>query len=108
MGKGGPQRVIDYRPALYSIRNAIHLHSLVLVTGIEQYMANAERLNAAVQGVVAGVAALVDAVRNPAADGDQAAFDAAADQLEAAIDALNEGLAAEQTEDGAVAEEPAE
>lgn len=95
----GPKE-IDYRPALYSIRNALYAGILIDIER-NNILADLSRLSAAVEAVSAGVSALVDAIRNPAADGDQAGIDAAAASLEAAVAALAEGLALEQAEDGA-------
>jgi hypothetical protein len=95
--------------AIERLACSVELLAYVQLKGIEQSMADFTRLTAAVQAVSAGVTELLDAIRNPAADGDQADIDAAAENLEAVIRELAEGLALEQAEDGTAAPEaPAE
>ena len=66
------------------------------------------RLTTAVQVVADNVAAVAEAIRNPAVDNnDQAVIDNLAGKLEAVVNVLGEAFIAEQAEDG-VAEEPSE
>lgn len=101
------EREIDYRPALYAIRNAIDSLSIIQLEGMILMSNNFERLNAAVTLVGLNVAAVAEAIRNPAIDNnDQAVIDALAGQLEAAASILAAAKVEEDAEDGTAAPAP--
>lgn len=104
----GNKGAIDYRPALYSIRN--ELQTLIMVNlKRNNILSDFARVNAAVEAIAAGIADVAAAIRNPAANNDQAALDELAGTLEAFSATLGVLKVEEDAEDGGAAPEaPAE
>jgi hypothetical protein len=104
----GPKN-IDYRPALYSIRNALYAGALINIERNNILASNFERIQLAVSLVAQRVAEVSAAIRNPENDGDQVLLDELAAALENAAAGLLQATAEENAEDGVTppAEEPA-
>lgn len=101
---------IDYRPALYAIRNELKILTMVDIRRNNILANNFDRLNAAVDAVVDGIAAVAAAIRNPDVDtSDEAVIDGLASRLEDLLPVLAAAKVEEDAEDGGAApsaEEP--
>lgn len=100
---------IDYRPALYSIRNAIEDLTDVHLKGILIMANDFGAALVALDAVEAGIREVAAAIANPATDlNDQPTIDALTARLTAAAEALAAAKVAEDAEDGATPDVPAE
>jgi gamma-glutamylcysteine synthetase len=91
--------------AIGRLADAIFYHCYTLQEIYKNMANDFSRLTTAVQVVADNVAAVAEAIRNPAVDNnDQAVIDDLAGKLEAAANALGEAFLAEQAEDGVVSE----
>ncbi len=96
-------KAIDYRPALYAIRNAINYNTLVQLEGMLNMANNFEGLVAAIGEVEAGIAEVVAAINNPAVDNnDQEVIDGLTARLTGLVPVLDAAEATENAEDGVV------
>jgi hypothetical protein len=98
---------VDYTPYLLVIIQLLALN----LKETKNMANNFDRLVAAIDAVSAGIAAVAEAIRNPAVDNnDQVVIDELAGRLEASAALLSAALADEQAEDGgaAASEAPSE